>query len=97
MPEEIKDIAAVIATGRSDYANQVNNVLCFPGIMKGAIDCRSRIISEQMKFAAAQAIAESVTDLSFDNIIPGAFNLEVSAKVAERVKQAAIKEGLARI
>lgn len=97
MPEEIKDIVGVIATGRSDYANQVNNVLCFPGIMKGAIDCRSRVISEGMKFAAAEAIADSVTNLAADNIIPGVFDSNISLKVAQKVKEAAIREGLARI
>ncbi|MCL4132126.1 UNVERIFIED_CONTAM: hypothetical protein GTU68_001789 [Idotea baltica] len=100
MPEEIADIASIIATGRSDYANQVNNVLCFPGIFKGAIDCRASDITENMKLAAAKAIAESIpeNELSPDRIIPPIFgDIDISEKVAERVKEAAIKDGVARI
>lgn len=94
MPEEITDIARIIATGRSDYANQVNNVLCFPGIFRGALDARARFISPSMKRAAAQAIAESVpqNELREDNIIPSIFNPDVPKLVAERVKQAALQK-----
>jgi malate dehydrogenase (oxaloacetate-decarboxylating) len=99
LPGEISGIARIIATGRSDYANQVNNVLCFPGIFKGAMECRAREISANMKIAAAYAIAESVqsSELKVDYIIPNIFKIDVASKVAERVKQAAIKDGVARI
>jgi len=98
LPDEIKDIARVIATGRSDYANQVNNVLCFPGIFKGALECRATDITDGMKLAAAQAIAEVVTDeeLHEKYIIPGVFRGDIGKLVAERVKEAAIKEGVGK-
>ena len=72
MPEEVEDIAAVIATGRSDYPNQINNVLCFPGIFRGALDCRATMINEEMKLAAAEAIAACIpeNELNKDYIIP---------------------------
>lgn len=90
MPTEIEGIARIIATGRSDYANQVNNVLCFPGIFKGALECRARTITTKMKLAAAQAIASEVPDseLRETYIIPGIFKSNVAAKVAEMVKAA---------
>jgi malate dehydrogenase (oxaloacetate-decarboxylating) len=90
MPTEIQGIARVIATGRSDYANQVNNVLCFPGIFKGALECRARKITTTMKLAAAEAIASEVPekDLRETYIIPGIFKSDVAAKVAEKVKAA---------
>jgi len=93
LPGEIEDIVRVIATGRSDYANQVNNVLCFPGIFKGALESRSKDITDKMKIAAAHAIAECVEDsqLSEDYIIPGIFKSDVASVVAERVKEAAVK------
>ncbi len=99
MPDQIKGIARVIATGRSDYANQVNNALCFPGIFKGALQCRARDISDGMKVAAAHAIAEFVPaeKLCEDFIIPGIFERSVVDRVAARVQEQAIKEGLARI
>jgi len=98
-PNEIADIAGVIATGRSDYANQINNVLCFPGIFKGALDCRATKITENMKLAAANAIADTVTDdkLSPTFVIPGAFYPNIADLVAEKVKEAAITDGVARI
>lgn len=98
-PDEIKDIAAIIATGRSDYPNQVNNVLCFPGIFKGAMECRATKITMGMKISAAKAIAESVNPEFFgrDRIIPSVFNRKVAYKVAEAVKAKAIEEGVARI
>lgn len=99
-PEEAKKAGArIIGTGRSDYPNQVNNVLAFPGIFRGALDARARDINEEMKVAAAYAIAGAVHDneLNEDYIIPKAFNKEVQKKVAEAVKKAAIKSGVARI
>lgn len=93
MPTEIQGIARIIATGRSDYANQVNNVLCFPGIFKGALECRARRITSAMKLAAAQAIAEAVPEreLREEYIIPGIFKADLASLVAERVKAAARK------
>lgn len=98
MPGEIAGIARVIATGRSDYANQINNVLCFPGLFRGALDVRARDITENMVVEAAYAIADSVlpSELSERFIIPSVFNPEVTKAVAERVRQAARKDGVAR-
>ncbi len=89
-PDEISDVARIIATGRSDYANQVNNVLAFPGIFLGAMEARARKITPAMKVAAARAIAEAVTDneLREDYIIPGVFYAGMAARVADRVKAA---------
>ena len=86
-----------MATGRSDYPNQINNVLCFPGIFRGALDCRSRTINEEMKLAAAQAIAGAVDDahLNADYIIPSVFDTTVAQKISESVKAAAYKSGVA--
>ena len=80
MPEEIAGLAAVIATGRSDYPNQINNVLAFPGVFRGALDVRASAINEQMKLAAAEAIASVVrpVDLSAEYIIPSVFNRDVA-------------------
>lgn len=99
-PEEAKEAGArIIGTGRSDYPNQVNNVLAFPGIFRGALDVRATNINEDMKMAAAYAIAGSISDdeLRDDNIIPKAFNKEVQMKVARAVAEAARKSGVARI
>lgn len=99
-PEEAARAGArVIGTGRSDFPNQINNVLAFPGIFRGALDVRASSINEEMKVAAARAIADSISDaeLSEENIIPKAFNLDVQKRVAEAVKEAAIKSGVARI
>jgi malate dehydrogenase (oxaloacetate-decarboxylating) len=98
MPEEIEDIAAIIATGRSDYPNQINNVLCFPGIFRGAMDCRASIINEEMKLAAAEAIAQIVSDDEISNhyIIPSVFNKKIVPSVREKVIQAAITTGVAQ-
>ena len=98
MPEIALKHAKVVATGRSDYPNQINNVLCFPGIFRGALDCQASCINEEMKLAAAMAIAESIDDevLTPDYIVPSVFNTEVVPKVAEAVVQAAIKTGVAR-
>lgn len=91
--------ARVIGTGRSDFPNQVNNVLAFPGIFRGALDVRASDINEEMKVAAAYAIANSISEkeLNEEYIIPKAFDLDVQKRVAEAVKEAAIKSGVARI
>lgn len=98
MPEEAAPYVRIMATGRSDYPNQINNVLCFPGIFRGALDCHARDINEEMKLAAAYAIASCVADseLNEDYIIPGVFNPTVAQKVAEAVSEAAMKTGVAR-
>lgn len=99
-PEDAKEAGiAVIGTGRSDYPNQINNVLAFPGVFRGALDVRASEINEEMKVAAAYAIANAVSSeqLSPDYIIPKAFDLNVQILVAEAVKEAAIKSGVARI
>ena len=97
MPEAAWPHIAVMATGRSDYPNQLNNVLCFPGIFRGALDCHATAITEEMKMAAAQAIAETIPDenLSADYIIPGVFDKNVARNVAEAVKKAAASSGSA--
>lgn len=100
MPELAKDAgAAVVGTGRSDYPNQINNVLAFPGIFRGALDVRASDINDAMKIAAAKAIAGFVTDdkLCADYIIPSALDRNVAAAVAESVAQAAKDTGVARI
>lgn len=90
--------AEVIATGRSDYPNQINNVLAFPGVFRGALDVRARAISEKMKIAAARAIAElAASKLNSDYIIPDPFDQRVVPTVALAVARTAIKEGLARL
>jgi malate dehydrogenase (oxaloacetate-decarboxylating) len=99
-PEDAKRAGArVIGTGRSDFPNQVNNVLAFPGIFRGALDVRAREINEDMKVAAAYAIADSIpeNELNEDYIIPKSFNKEVQGRVAEAVKAAAKKSGVARL
>ena len=98
MPEDIQDCARIIATGRSDYPNQINNVLCFPGIFRGALDSRATCINEAMKLAAAQAIANVVSknELSEDYIIPSVFNRKVAQAVAKAVAHAAHESGVAR-
>ena len=91
--------ARVVSTGRSDYPNQINNVLAFPGIFRGALDVRARDINDEMKIAAAHALAGMVSEdkLSCDNILPQAFDEGVGETVAAAVKAAAIKSGVARI
>ena len=91
--------AAVIATGRSDFPNQINNVLAFPGIFRGVFDCRAREINEEMKIAAAHALADLIPDdkLSADYIIPAAFDPAVGPAVAKAVAEAARETGVARI
>lgn len=97
-PEEVEDIVGVIATGRSDYPNQINNVLCFPGIFRGALDCRATTINEEMKLAAAEAIASAISDeeRSRHYIIPSVFNQAVVKAIRDLVIKAAIKTGVAR-
>jgi malate dehydrogenase (oxaloacetate-decarboxylating) len=98
MPEDAVGLAAVMATGRSDYPNQINNVLCFPGIFRGALNCRASRINEQMKLAAANAIAGIITDeeLHPDYIIPSVFDRRVGEAVAKEVEEAAYESGVAR-
>ena len=99
-PEEAKAGGArVVATGRSDYPNQINNVLAFPGIFRGAFDVRACDINEEMKMAAAQALAELISDdeRSEDYIIPAAFDERVGPAVAKAVAEAAVRTGVARI
>ena len=99
-PDDAREAGAkVIGTGRSDFPNQINNVLAFPGIFRGSLDVRATEINEEMKIAAAYAIANSVSkeELNPNYIIPKAFNLDVQKKVAEAVKEAAIKSGVATI
>jgi malate dehydrogenase (oxaloacetate-decarboxylating) len=98
-PDEAKAAgAAVVSTGRSDYPNQINNVLAFPGIFRGAFDCRAKTINEEMKLAAAEALAGLVSDdeLSAECIIPKAFDRRVGPAVAAAVAEAARKTGAAR-
>jgi len=90
--------ARIIATGRSDYPNQINNVLCFPGIFRGALDVRAREINEEMKLAAAKAIADSISadEVCEEYIIPSVFNRQVVPAVADAVARAAVESGVAR-
>jgi malate dehydrogenase (oxaloacetate-decarboxylating) len=98
MPEEAAAKAWIVATGRSDYPNQINNVLAFPGIFRGALNVRARRINEAMKLAAAHAIAGCIArrQLSPEYIVPSVFNREVVQRVAAAVTEAAIKTGVAR-
>jgi malate dehydrogenase (oxaloacetate-decarboxylating) len=98
MPEEAARVAFIVATGRSDYPNQINNVLAFPGIFRGALNVRARKITEGMKLAAAHAIADCISphELNPEYIVPSVFNREVAQRVADAVQKAAIKAGVAR-
>ena len=98
MPEEAAPFVRIMATGRSDYPNQINNVLCFPGIFRGALDSRAVTINEEMKIAAAYAIASCVgkEELSEDYVIPSVFNRKVSPAVAREVSRAAHRTKVAR-
>src|SRR5829696_9757266 len=98
MPEDAAGHVAVMATGRSDYPNQINNVLCFPGIFRGALNCRASRINEAMKLAAANAIAGIIADdeLHPDYIIPSVFDRRVGEAVAKEVEEAAYESGVAR-
>jgi malate dehydrogenase (oxaloacetate-decarboxylating) len=97
-PEEVWHDVAIMATGRSDYPNQINNVLAFPGVFKGALEVRARSIDETMKLAAARAIAGVIPeqDLGPEYIVPSVFNRRVAIAVADAVAQAAIASGAAR-
>lgn len=97
-PEEVYGVVGVVATGRSDYPNQVNNALAFPGVFRGALNCHARTINEEMCLAAARALAGVIPDdqLNAENIIPSVFNREVVPAVAKAVEEAAIRTGVAR-
>ena len=100
LPEKAKESGAmVICTGRSDYPNQVNNVLVFPGVFRGALDVQASQITEHMKIAAAHAIAEILDEkeLSIDNVLPSIFDSRVKKAVSEAVKKAAVEDGVNRI
>jgi malate dehydrogenase (oxaloacetate-decarboxylating) len=98
MPEEASPYVRIMATGRSDYPNQINNVLCFPGIFRGALDVHATDINEEMKLAAAEAIANVVSEneLNEDYIIPGVFNPRVVETVAPAVARVAMQTGVAK-
>ena len=98
MPEDAAPYVAVMATGRSDYSNQINNVLCFPGIFRGALACRARRINEEMKLAAANAIAGIITEAELhpEYIVPSVFDKRVAEAVAREVEAAAYQTGVAR-
>ena len=97
-PEDADGLAAVMATGRSDYPNQINNVLAFPGIFRGALDVGATDITENMKLAAAKAIADSVSDdeLTDRFVVPSVFDRAVPARVAAAVAEAALADGVCR-
>jgi malate dehydrogenase (oxaloacetate-decarboxylating) len=104
IPEIMPDIAKqanarVIGTGRSDFPNQINNVLAFPGIFRGALDCRARDITEDMKIAATLAIAEMIPKdrLHEENLLPDAFDRNIARVVADAVIKCARETGVARI
>ena len=99
MPEDAQPYVRIMATGRSDYPNQINNVLAFPGIFRGALDAGAPRITEEMKLAAAQGIADVVAaeDLSEDYIIPSVFDRYVATAVAAAVIEEARREGIARV
>ena len=103
VPEIMPDLAkaagaAVVGTGRSDFPNQINNVLAFPGVFRGAFDVRARVINEEMKMAAAAALAGLVeSDLSPNCIVPAAFDPRVAPAVAKAVAKAARESGAARV
>jgi malate dehydrogenase (oxaloacetate-decarboxylating) len=98
-PEEAAQYARIVATGRSDYPNQINNVLCFPGIFRGALDVRAHAITEEMKMAAGHAIAEIIpeSELREDYIIPSVFNRDVAPAVAAAVAERAKQQGAATV
>jgi malate dehydrogenase (oxaloacetate-decarboxylating) len=91
--------ARVVGTGRSDFPNQVNNVLAFPGLFRGALDVRSRKITDEMKMAAAEGIAALIaeSDITEEYVIPSPFDPRVAEAVAKAVSEKAIEQGLARI
>ncbi len=97
-PELAEPYVRVLATGRSDYPNQINNVLCFPGLFRGLLDCRARLINQEMKLAAARAIAAIVTqdEMNEHYIVPSVFNQKVAKSVSQAVIEAAVLTGVAR-
>ena len=97
-PEEVDGLAAIMATGRSDFPNQINNVLAFPGVFRGALDASATRITERMKAAAAKAIAEVIDDEDLDRnyIIPSVFDRRVASRVAVEVAACAVAEGCVR-
>jgi malate dehydrogenase (oxaloacetate-decarboxylating) len=97
-PEEIEDVAAVIATGRSDYPNQINNVLAFPGVFRGALAVRARAITKEMQIAAARALARVIDpeELAPDYVVPSVFDRDVAPAVGDAVAEAAVAQGIAR-
>ncbi len=98
IPSEAKKAGArVVGTGRSDFPNQINNVLGFPAIFRGALDVRAKEINEEMKMAAAVAIASVIEEPTEDRVVPDAFNPQVAPRVASAVAEAAMKSGVARI
>jgi malate dehydrogenase (oxaloacetate-decarboxylating) len=97
LPEDAKAAGArIVATGRSDFPNQVNNVLAFPGIFRGALDAKAIQINEAMKIAASEALANHVKNPTENMIIPDALDRSVAAKVAAAVREAAVKSGVVR-
>ncbi|MFQ5597634.1 MAG: NAD-dependent malic enzyme [Nitrospiria bacterium] len=98
MPEETGGLVRIMATGRSDYPNQINNVLVFPGIFRGALDVRASQINTKMKLAAAEAIASTIpeNEISEDYIVPGVFDHRVAKAVSQKVAEAAVASGVAR-
>ena len=98
MPDDAKKAGAyIIATGRSDYPNQINNVLAFPGIFRGALDVRAKEINEEMKFAAAIALAGMIQKPTPEKIIPSPFDANVAQTIAKAVRDAAVKTKVNRI
>jgi malate dehydrogenase (oxaloacetate-decarboxylating) len=97
-PEEIQGLGAVVATGRSDYPNQINNVLAFPGVFRGALDVRASAITREMELAAARAIAAVIApdELEPDYVVPSVFNRAVAPAVAAAVAEAAERAGVVR-
>jgi malate dehydrogenase (oxaloacetate-decarboxylating) len=97
-PEEIEEVAAVVGTGRSDYPNQVNNVLAFPGVFRGALDVRASAFTREMELAAAHALADVVDaeHLAADYVLPSVFDRSVAPAVATAVARAAEESDVAR-
>jgi malate dehydrogenase (oxaloacetate-decarboxylating) len=97
-PSSIQDIARIVATGKSDYPNQINNMLCFPGFFRGLLDARARCVNDEMKIAAAEAIAATIgrDELHEDYLIPSVFDRRVAKSVAAAVVQTANSTGVAR-
>ena len=98
MPEDVRGIVRVMASGRSDYPNQINNVLCFPGFFRGLLDVRARAVNEPMKVAAARGIASIIrpSELTEEYVIPSVFDRRVVEAVADGVARAAARTGVAR-